>query len=283
MTHRPEHWFKHDINSRAGLKMTAFLAKHGALGYGLFWIITEEMYRAPGHGIAKNGKLWQSIALAMRCDVCDVCDIRDTLCDLELWFCDDGFVYSYRVNEATTERNVRSQELSEKRREAGRRGNEKRWAANRKSSQTVANVARLDKKRVEEKRDHNTNTIGPDQISMAKPPEARELRPLVFLTDAQIEKLLTEMGRRELNYWTIELSEHAQQNEKAWKKKYKNHLLVIKNWRRRKLERGMVWLEAQGRYGYPDMKRDTRLSSSEAQIQKNLEILKQIEEMENEN
>ncbi len=37
-------YFPHDYNSRSDQKISKLLAKHGMLGYGLYWAIIEDLY-----------------------------------------------------------------------------------------------------------------------------------------------------------------------------------------------------------------------------------------------
>ena len=37
-------YFSHDYNTRADTKIKKILARHGYLGYGLFWAIVEDLY-----------------------------------------------------------------------------------------------------------------------------------------------------------------------------------------------------------------------------------------------
>lgn len=83
--------------------------------------------------------------------------------------------------------------------------------------------------------------IDPSIKKKGWPPEGTERRKLVYLTDEQMAVILKKISADELNYWLDQLTEAAQQAPEKWKKKYKDHLLVIRAWRRRRLEDGKVW------------------------------------------
>lgn len=83
------------------------------------------------------------------------------------------------------------------------------------------------------------------------PPPGTEMRPLVFLTPDQCSKMNKAMSAKEFWYWISELSATAQQSPDKWKRKYKNHMLVVKQWRQRRLEDGKLWSELKGLYEKP--------------------------------
>lgn len=41
-------YFKHDLDARADEKMRAMIIKHGATGYGIYWMVIEDLYRNKG-------------------------------------------------------------------------------------------------------------------------------------------------------------------------------------------------------------------------------------------
>jgi hypothetical protein len=83
------------------------------------------------------------------------------------------------------------------------------------------------------------------------PPDGVEVRKHVFLTESQKISILKKISQAELDYWLDQLTEYAQQNPIKWKKNYKNHLLVIRKWRRMRMEDGKVWDSKTKLYQYP--------------------------------
>lgn len=115
--------------------------------------------------------------------------------------------------------------------------------------------------------------------------EQKELYPHVFLSDEEVQHLLTIFKRRELAYILQEMSNHARQAPKLWLSKYSSHSLVAQNWRRRRLEQGLIWIDEENRFGYPKRGGEVpkNQSVSERQVAANLEIrnrLKQLEEQD---
>ncbi len=41
-------YFKHDLDARGDDKMRSMMMKHGARGYGIYWLIVEDLYRSKG-------------------------------------------------------------------------------------------------------------------------------------------------------------------------------------------------------------------------------------------
>lgn len=82
----------------------------------------------------------------------------------------------------------------------------------------------------------------------------REYAPNVLLSDAEYERLMNEFEPGEVDYWLRELSEAAGTTPSSigrWKKKYDDHNLVIRAWRRRRLEEGKIWNVEQKLYMKP--------------------------------
>lgn len=106
-----------------------------------------------------------------------------------------------------------------------------------------------------------------------------EVRPHVFLSTDQIAKLRLTFSERELQYWFDELTSAAQQNVKAWKKKYSNHSLLIHNWRKRRLESGRVWDESKAGYHFPPRPgTNTPKSSTERQMEAGFNVVQSLRE-----
>lgn len=111
------------------------------------------------------------------------------------------------------------------------------------------------------------------------PPPGKELKKDVFLTDDQVNALLKDMGKAELWYWINELAASAEQKPKHWKKAYTNHSLVVRKWRKAKLESGFIWNDSKRMYEYPP--RAPAKSATERQLEKSGDLIKKLEDEEN--
>jgi hypothetical protein len=78
--------------------------------------------------------------------------------------------------------------------------------------------------------------------------EILELAQDLRLTAAELLRLRDEIGVDELAYWLVSLNEAAGKNRTKWRKEYQDHNLVLRNWRRRKLEDGFQWLAVEKRF-----------------------------------
>lgn len=116
-----ENWIKWDLNSRAGIKMSAFFAEHGCEGYGFFVLMTENFYRIEGNKIPLN----QCNVYAKACKVMqkDAKIYIDCLVELGLWYRDETHLWSPRVLTEGQLRSLKRLEVSEARKKAA----EARW------------------------------------------------------------------------------------------------------------------------------------------------------------
>lgn len=144
-----ENWFKHDIDSRLGLKMMAYLDRFGAYGYGLFWIIIETLYRTEGHRLAKGSKIYQ--VLARGGGTKQVQAAIEFAIELGLFEATDDHFWSPRVLDELKIKAEKFQEFSAKRAAAGQLG------GLAKASKALAKGSKASERRGEERRlDINT-------------------------------------------------------------------------------------------------------------------------------
>lgn len=123
----------------------------------------------------------------------------------------------------------------------------KKKSNGKSNAHTVTSPLPTEEKRREEKISKNTDPPLPPLGE----PERVEVRPYVYLSKSESDRWLEKISPAELGYWCDQLSATAAQNPKAWSKKYKNHSLVISQWRNRRLEDGKIWNEAKGHYEKP--------------------------------
>ena len=153
------HWIKWDIDSRLGVKMAGFVAENGALGYGIFVILIEMLYRAEDSVMqidANSCKSMQSYARLCKCDANQFLHILNELVECDLLKQDGINVWSERVLEEKGLMKSSMAEVSKKRQLAAIT----RWNGEKcktmqndakvcKPMQTNANDARLDKNRLD--------------------------------------------------------------------------------------------------------------------------------------
>lgn len=99
-------YFSHDYNSRSDKNVKRLLAKHGILGYGVFWAIVEDLYNnanaLPLH--------YDSIAYDLRADA-DM--VKSIIHDFDLFVSDGTNFGSTSVEARLAKRNQKSKKASE--------------------------------------------------------------------------------------------------------------------------------------------------------------------------
>lgn len=83
------------------------------------------------------------------------------------------------------------------------------------------------------------------------PPPGTEVLPGVYLTDDQKLALKKDFSTKEIQYWLSEMAEAAEQRPDWWRKTYSNHSLVVRKWRKIKIECGYQWSETKAHYERP--------------------------------
>jgi hypothetical protein len=127
-------YFPHDSNARNDEKLVRLRMKQGAAGYGVYFMILERLRDDTGY---KSAKDYNMIAFDLRVDAALVKSVVE---DFGLFvFTDDG---KYFYSESFSHRMGIKDNLSHRRSEAGKKGNEIRWG---KTSQQPAKQATDDK------------------------------------------------------------------------------------------------------------------------------------------
>ncbi len=156
-----ENWIKWDLNSRSGVKMAAYLEKHGCAGYGYFVMMTEYFYRAEEYKI--DAGAMHMYAAACKCMQTDAHEYTCTLLHLGLWKTDDKYIWSERVVKEAQKITEKIEETKQKKRAAAN----KRWVEiidkkNARASdvhadamQVHASAMQTDARRDEIRRDEN--------------------------------------------------------------------------------------------------------------------------------
>ena len=95
-------YFSHDYDCRSDMKIKKLIAKHGYLGYGLFWAIVEDLYM--------NANAMQTdydlIAFDLRSD-CNT--IKSIINDFDLFVIEDGYFGSTSIQSRLEQRSEKSE------------------------------------------------------------------------------------------------------------------------------------------------------------------------------
>lgn len=113
-------YFSHDSNARNDERILLLRMKHGAAGYGVYFMLLERMREASDYMSAKD---YNMIAFDLRVDASLVKSVVE---DFGLFAFVDGGECFY--SESFNNRMEAKDELSLRRSQAGKKGNEKRWA-----------------------------------------------------------------------------------------------------------------------------------------------------------
>lgn len=169
------YYFQHDYNARTDMKIRKVIAKHGYLGYGIFWAIIEDLYN--------NANALQLDYDLIASDLKTKKHIAESIInDFDLFVICDGYFSSNSVQSRLDKRDEKSFKAKE--------SAKKRWeSANAMRTHTDGNAIK-EKKGKEKKGNNNTNSI--------------ELRKKEF--SASLKPFLEKYGKETLNdfysYWT---------------------------------------------------------------------------------
>lgn len=123
-------YFSHDSNARNDEKVIRLRMKHGAAGYGTYFMILERLREERNYMSAKD---YNMIAFDLRVDASLVKSVVE---DFGLFaFVSDGECF---YSESFNNRMEAKDELSQRRSQAGKKGNEKRWAKKSKGDDADA-------------------------------------------------------------------------------------------------------------------------------------------------
>lgn len=121
-------YFSHDSNARNSDKILPLRMRHGAEGYGIYFMILERLREEPEYMSVKD---YNMLAFDLRVDAGKV---KSVIEDFGLFvFTEDGkYFYSESFKRRMQRMDIKSKKLSE----AGKKGNEKRWSKNNGSIAT---------------------------------------------------------------------------------------------------------------------------------------------------
>jgi len=118
-------FFSHDFGARNDPKLQNLMMEHGCEGIGVYWCIVEQMYEQGGSLPLSNCK---SIAFALHVE----CSVVESVVNDYALFENDGEIF---WSESVKSRLDKRDEISEKRREAGKKG----WQKTFNNAQTLSN------------------------------------------------------------------------------------------------------------------------------------------------
>ena len=118
-------YFSHDYNARNDIKIQALLVEHGAVGYGVYWIMVEILHEESEKKLKLDNMTYVAIARQASTSVEQVKAIVECCLKYELFVEMDGCFFSKRILKNINKRI----EMSEKRAKAGRISAEKRKKA----------------------------------------------------------------------------------------------------------------------------------------------------------
>lgn len=126
-------FFSHDFGARNDPKLQNLLMEHGCEGIGVYWCMVEQMYEQGGQLPLSSCK---SIAYTLHVS----CELVSSVINDFLLFDNDGETF---WSESVKLRLNKRVEISEKRREAGKKGWQKTFNNEQMSSNYTANVRQM--------------------------------------------------------------------------------------------------------------------------------------------
>lgn len=171
-------YFSHDFNTRNDIKIKKLIAKHGYLGYGLFWAIIEELYN--NTNVLPND--YDCIAFDLRCDSELV---KSIINEFDLFVVDTENFGSLSIQRRLNERNEKSKKARES---VLARWKKKKEDTNVLQSYYDSNTIKESK--VKESKEKETNNIEVRKLKFA-----HNLKPFLDLYGK-------ELIREFYDYWT---------------------------------------------------------------------------------
>ena len=99
------HYFSHDYNARQDENVVPLLVEMGAEGYGLFWMIVEELYQA-------NGRLNRNCAVLAYTTRQEASKLKRVVEDFKLFYFKGDKFGSHSIDRRLAERNIAREQAS---------------------------------------------------------------------------------------------------------------------------------------------------------------------------
>ena len=166
------YYFSHDYNCRSDEKIKRLIRKHGMLGYGVFWVILEDLYQN-----ANAMRLdYDCIAYELRVDEKQVESIIN---DFDLFVIKDGYFGSLSVQRRLDERIEKSQKARES---AFKRWDKDNTNANAMRTQCDSNAIK-ERKEKENNNNNQKSTFENLQDRLMNMSEVEKRQTLLSITD----------------------------------------------------------------------------------------------------
>lgn len=211
-----ENWFKHDVDSRLVPAMAAFLAEVGAIGYGVFWVVVEEMHRASESKKKQTKANLKNISKMLSCDFELFSKIVNCAVSCGLWYFEGDLLCSERVEREVNERHIRAQKIKEIRSAAGRAGGRPKS----KAKQTKASESKIKQNAIDKSRLDKSRSL----IPLAPP-----VRPNLPISESDLTAIRQQYGSPQVEAELDTCSDWL----KSTGRKYKDYPAFFRNWMRR--------------------------------------------------
>jgi len=117
-------YFSHDYNPFEDPQFEAFVSKHKAVGYAVFWRLIEMLHANADHRLPFEQYIYSSVAFKFALSPQDVENIIcDCISEFRLFSADGELFWSERVFRNIT----KMKDIKEKKSKAGKKGAKKRW------------------------------------------------------------------------------------------------------------------------------------------------------------
>jgi hypothetical protein len=114
------YYFSHDANAHNDPKILSMICDYGMTGYGMFWVVIENLREQDEYKLMQNNNTWKALAMQMQCKPEEVKEfVEKCVYEYALLMNDDTCFYS----QSLINRMNKYQDIKEKRSEASR----KRW------------------------------------------------------------------------------------------------------------------------------------------------------------
>lgn len=147
-------YFPHDYNCRTDVKIKKLIRVHGPLGYGIFWMLIEDLYNN-ANALPLD---YEGIAYELRCNV-DI--IESVINDFELFEIDVDTFGSLSVEKRIDDRHKKSEKARES---ASKRWGKKEDDANALQTQYDSNARKKGKERKEINERKETSALQVDDV-----------------------------------------------------------------------------------------------------------------------
>lgn len=126
-------YFSHDSNALTDIKISAMRSDYGLEGYGLYWAIIEKLRNEETYKLPLEKNTYRAIKIETGAGVNIEQFIQDCISEYKETEQGDGLFNTdgkYFWSESLLKRMTKMEEVSNKRKQAGRKGLEKRWNKN---------------------------------------------------------------------------------------------------------------------------------------------------------